>query len=82
MAELNPLAVIAEGLAKAQASGDRDAVGHILAETLATLQIDNTDDDAFTMLGEAIGEAGSQDPAANALLIEVWSEFEARRQAP
>ncbi|MGH7094252.1 MAG: hypothetical protein ACREFB_12045 [Stellaceae bacterium] len=82
MAEMNPLEVIAECLKRAKATGDRETIGHIVAETLAALQIDNTEDDAFSMLGEAIVESASEDPTGNALLLEVWSELEDRPKSP
>ena len=79
MAEMNPLEVINEGIEKAQATADRDLVAHILAETLATLQIDNTEDDAFHMLGTAIAETARKDPGHSALLFAVWTELEQQR---
>ena len=78
---MNPLEVIAQGLEQASASADREAVGHILAETLAALQIDNTEADAFSMLGEAIIASTAADPAGNALLLEVWRALEDSRGA-
>jgi hypothetical protein len=82
MAELNPFDVIAEGINRAKATADRETVGHILAETLAALQIDNDEVDALSMLNEAIGEAASQDAAGCTLVLDVWSELQAPREAP
>lgn len=82
MAEMNPMEVIAECLRRVKATGDREMIGHVVAETLANLQIDNTEDDAFSMLGEAIVANASEDPTGSALLLEVWSELEDRRESP
>jgi hypothetical protein len=82
MAEMNPMEVIAECLKRAKATDDREMIGHVVAETLANLQIDNTEDDAFSMLGEAIVANASEDPTGSALLLEVWGELEDRRESP
>jgi len=80
MAEMNPLEVIAECIEKAKATTDRERIGHILAETLATLQIDNTEDDAFHMLSTAIGDTVDKNKAHGAHLLEVWTQLENQRQ--
>jgi len=82
MAELNPLEVIEECIEKAKATTDSDLVAHILAETLATLQIDNSEDDALHMLGTAIAETARKDPGHGALLLAVWTQLEQQRQHP
>jgi hypothetical protein len=46
------------------------------------LQIDNTEDDAFNMLGSAIVDAVADDEAHTAALFEVWSELEEQRKLP
>ena len=81
MAELNPLEVINECIEKAKATTDREQIGHILAETLGTLQIDNTEDDAFHMLSTAIGDTVEKDKEHNAHLLEVWTQLENQRQS-
>jgi len=80
MAEMNPLEVINECIEKAKATTDRDLIAHILAETLAALQIDNTEDDAFHMLSTAIGDTVDKDKKHNAHLFEVWTQLEKQRQ--
>jgi len=80
MAEMNPLEVIEECIEKAKATTDRDLVAHILAETLAALEIDNTEDDAVNMLGAAVAETARKDPGRSALLFAVWTELEQQRQ--
>jgi hypothetical protein len=80
MAEMNPLEVIEECIEKAGATTDRDLIAHILAETLAALQIDNSEDDAFHMLSTAIGDTVDKDKAHGAHLFEVWTQLEKQRQ--
>jgi hypothetical protein len=77
---MNPLEVIAECLEKAKATSDREKIAHILAETLGALQIDETEDDAFDMLGSAIAEAVGADKAGTVPLLEVWTALEEQRQ--
>jgi hypothetical protein len=57
MPEINPLAVIAECIEKAKATTDPEVISDYIAEALGVLQIDNTEDDAFHMLGSAIVDA-------------------------
>jgi hypothetical protein len=51
-----------------------------IAETLGVLQTDNTEEDAFNMLGSAIVEAVADDPARTEALFGVWSELEEQRK--
>ena len=51
MVEPNPMAVIADCIEKSKATTDQELVGDYIAEALGVLQIDNTEDDAFAMLG-------------------------------
>jgi len=44
------------------------------------LQIDNTEDDAFQMLGSAIVDAVADDEERSASLFEVWTELEEQRK--
>ena len=44
------------------------------------MQIDNTEDDAFHMLGSAIIDAVADDEEHTAGLFEVWSELEEQRK--
>jgi hypothetical protein len=80
MPEMNPLEVIAECLEKIKATSDREQIAHILAETLGALQIDETEDDAFDMLGSAIAEAVNADKIGTGPLLEVWTALEEQRQ--
>jgi hypothetical protein len=80
MAEPNPMAVIADCIEKSKATTDQDLIGDYISEALGVLQIDNTEDDAFNMLGGAIGDAVAEDEAPTAVLFEVWSEFEEQRK--
>ena len=57
MPEINPLAVIAECIEKAKATADLELISDYITEALGILQIDNTEDDAFHMLGSAIVDA-------------------------
>jgi hypothetical protein len=79
MAEVNPMAVIAECIEKAKATTDQELIGDYIAEALGTLQIDNDEDDAFHMLGSAIIDAVADDEEHTAGLFEVWSELEEQR---
>ena len=44
------------------------------------LQIDNTEEDAFHMLGSAIADAAADDQTHTTGLLEVWSELEEQRK--
>jgi len=76
MAEMNPLEVINQCIEKAKATTDREQIAHILAQTLGTLQIDNTEDDAFHMLSTAIGDTVDKDKKHSTHLLEVWTQLE------
>jgi hypothetical protein len=76
MPEPNPMAVIADCIEKSKATGDQELIGDYIAEALGVLQIDNTEDDAFNMLGGAIAD----DEAHTAALFEVWLELEEQRK--
>jgi hypothetical protein len=49
-------------------------------QALGALQIDNTEDDAFRMLGSAIIDAVADDEEHTAGLFEVWSDLEELRK--
>jgi hypothetical protein len=57
MADPNPMAVIADCIEKSKATTDQEIIGDYIAEALGDLQIDNTEEDAFNMLGSAIIDA-------------------------
>jgi hypothetical protein len=78
--DINPLAVIAECIEKAKATTDQELISDYIAEALAVLQIDNTEDDAFRMLGSAIVDAVADDEEHSASLFEVWTELEEQRK--
>ena len=80
MPEINPLAVIAECIEKAKATTDQELINDYIAEALGVLQIDNTEDDAFQMLGSAIVDAVADDEERSASLFEVWTELEEQRR--
>jgi hypothetical protein len=80
MSEPNPMAVIARCIEKSKATTDQDLIGDYIAEALGVLQIDNTEDDAFNMLGSAIVDAVADDEAHTASLFEVWTELEEQRK--
>ena len=80
MPEPNPMAVIADCIEKSKATTDQDLISDYISEALGVLQIDNTEDDAFNMLGGAIGDAAAEDEAHTAALFEVWSELEEQRK--
>jgi hypothetical protein len=82
MAEVNPMAVIAECIEKAKATTDQELISDYVTEALGTLQIDNAEDDAFHMLGSAIIDAVADDEEHTAGLLEVWSELEEQRKLP
>ena len=79
MAEINPLDVIAECIDKCKSTTDREQISHYIAETLGFLQIDNPEEDAFNMLGNAILEAAKTDPERCSVVLEVWSELQKPR---
>ena len=80
MPEINPLAVIAKCIEKAKATTDQELIGDYITEALGVLQIDNTEDDAFQMLGSAIVDAVADDEERSASLFEVWTELEEQRK--
>jgi hypothetical protein len=80
MPEANPTAVIAECIEKSKATDDQDLIADFIAEALGVLQIDNTEDDAFAMLGSAIADAVADDETHTAALLEVWTELEEQRK--
>jgi hypothetical protein len=80
MAEPNPMAVIADCIEKSKVTTDQELISDYIAEALGVLQIDNTEDDAFNMLGSAIVDAVADDEAHTAALFEVWSELEEQRK--
>ena len=82
MAEPNPMAVIADCIEKAKATSDQELIGNYIAEALGDLQIDNTEEDAFNMLGGAIVDAVSDDPGWTTALLEVWPGLEEQRKLP
>jgi hypothetical protein len=80
MPEVNPTAVIAECIEKCKATADQELIADYITEALGILQIDNTEEDAFHMLGSAIADAVADDEAHTAVLFEVWSELEEQRK--
>ena len=80
MAEANPITVIAECIEKSKATSDQELIGDYISEALGVLQIDNSEDDAFNMLGSAIVDAVADDEAHTASLFEVWTELEEQRK--
>ena len=80
MAEPNPIAVIAECIEKSKATSDQELIGDYISEALGVLQIDNSEDDAFNMLGSAIVDAVADDEAHTASLFDVWTELEEQRK--
>jgi hypothetical protein len=80
MADPNPMAVIADCIEKSKATADPELIGDYIAEALGDLQIDNSEEDAFNMLGGAIVDAVADDPAKTVALFEVWSELEEQRK--
>lgn len=80
MPEPNPMAVIADCIEKSKATADQELIGDYIAEALGVLQIDNTEEDAFNMLGGAIADAVADDEAHTAALLKVWSELEEQRR--
>jgi len=83
MPEINPIEVIAECIEKCKATTDRDLIAHCVSEALGFLQVDEESEvDAFQMLGGAIEDAAREDPARCAALLEVWHDLEEQRRAP
>jgi hypothetical protein len=80
MAEPNPTTVIADCIEKSKATADQELIGDYIVEALGVLQTDNTEDDAFNMLGSAIIDAVADDPGHTEALFEVWSELEEQRK--
>jgi hypothetical protein len=80
MPDSNPTAVIAECIEKSKATDDPELIGEYIAEALATLQIEESEEDAFNMLGSAIVNAEADDPAHTAALFEVWEELVEQRK--
>lgn len=80
MPEVNPTAVIADCIQKSKATDNQDLIADFISEALGILQIDNTEEDAFHMLGSAIADAAADDPAHTDGLLEVWSELEEQRK--
>jgi hypothetical protein len=78
--EPNPMAVVADCIEKSKATADQELIGDYIAEALGVLQTDNTEDDAFNMLGSAIIDAVADDPGHTEALFEVWSELEEQRK--
>ena len=82
MADPNPMAVIADCIEKSKATTDQKLITDYIAEALGVLQTDNTEGDAFNMLGSVIADAVADDEAHSAALFEVWSELEEQRKLP
>ena len=80
MADPNPMAVIADCIEKSKVTTDQELIGDYIAEALGDMQIDNTEEDAFNMLGSAIIDAAADDPSHTTALFEVWSELEEQRK--
>jgi hypothetical protein len=80
MPEINPLAVIAECIRRAKATTDQELISDYIGEALGILQTDNTEDDAFHLLGSAIVDAVADDEEQSANLFEVWTELEEQRK--
>jgi hypothetical protein len=80
MPDVNPTAVIADCIEKSKATVDQELIADYITEALGVLQIDNTEEDAFHMLGSAIADAAADDEAHTAGLLEVWQELEEQRK--
>jgi hypothetical protein len=80
MPDPNPMAVIAECIDKSKATTDQELISDYIAEALGVLQIDNTEEDAFQLLGNAIVDAVADDEMHTASLFEVWTELEEQRK--
>jgi hypothetical protein len=73
MPEVNPTAVFADCIEKSKATADQELIVDYITEALGILQIDNTREDAFHMLGSAVADAVADDEAHTAGLLEMWS---------
>ena len=80
MPDPNPTTVITDCIEKSKATADPELITDYVTEALGLLQIEETEDDAFAMLGSAIGEAAADDPVRTGALLEVWSELEEQRK--
>jgi hypothetical protein len=80
MPDPNPTTVITDCIEKSKATADPELITDYVTEALGLLQIEETEDDAFAMLGGAIADAAADDPARTAALLEVWSELEEQRK--
>ena len=66
MPDVNPTVVIADCIEKSKATTDEELITDYITEALGVLQIDNTEEDAFYMLGSAIADAVADDEAHTA----------------
>jgi len=80
MAEPNPATETADCIEKSKATTDPELISDYISEALGLLQVDNTEEDAFNMLGSAIVDAVADDAAQTDVLLEVWSELEEQRK--
>jgi hypothetical protein len=78
--EPNPTTVVADCIDKSKATADQELISDYIAEALGVLQTENTEEDAFNMLGGAIVDAVADDPVHTQALFEVWSELEKQRK--
>jgi hypothetical protein len=82
VAEINPFEIIAECIENCKRTTDRDQIAHYIAEALGFLQIEDSEEDAFSMLGNAIVEAGNADQEHCSVLLDVWNGLEQERRSP
>jgi hypothetical protein len=82
VAKINPLDVISECIDRCKRTNDREQIAHYIAEALGFLQIDDSEEDAFNMMGNAIVEATDTDQEHCSVLVDVWNELERQRQSP
>jgi hypothetical protein len=82
VAEINPLDVIAECVDTCKRTNDREKIAHYIAEALGFLQIEDSEEDAFNMLSNAIVEAANADQEHCSVLLDVWNELEQERRSP
>ncbi len=80
MSDPNPMTVIDDCIERSKATSDQELIGDYIAEALGVLQINNTEEDAFNMLGSAIVDAVADDEAHTAALSEVWSDIDEQRK--
>ncbi|HTQ33842.1 MAG TPA: hypothetical protein VMI30_06700 [Stellaceae bacterium] len=80
MPDANPTTVIVECIERSKTTDDQELIADYISEALGLLQIDNTEEDAFHMLGSAIADAAADDEAHTSGLLEVWSEIEEQRK--